>query len=110
MTGASPDQRWPADFRDLLVAFCDGGAEFMLIGGHAVAHHGHVRATLDLDVLVRPSRANAAREATSHDILRGSVEFPSPPPSARISRNVFPAHPYTGKANGKGVFKMVREP
>jgi hypothetical protein len=35
--------------------------KFVLIGGHAVAVHGHVRFTKDLDVLVEPSPANARR-------------------------------------------------
>ncbi len=49
----------PEDFRDLLLALCDAGAEFVVVGGHAVAFHGHPRATKDLDVLVRATRANA---------------------------------------------------
>lgn len=49
------------DFRDLLVELHDAGAEFVVVGGHAVAFHGHPRATKDLDVLVRPSPENAER-------------------------------------------------
>jgi hypothetical protein len=51
----------PEDFRDLLLALCDAGAEFVLVGGHAVAFHGHPRATKDLDVLVRATKDNAKR-------------------------------------------------
>ena len=51
----------PDDFRDLLVALADAGAEFVVLGGHAVAFHGHPRATKDLDVLVRASVDNAKR-------------------------------------------------
>lgn len=51
----------PQDFRDLLVELADAGAEFVVLGGHAVAFHGHPRATNDLDVLVRATPANAAR-------------------------------------------------
>lgn len=51
----------PEDFRDLLVALHDAGAEFVVIGGYAVAFHGHPRATLDLDVLVRADPQNASR-------------------------------------------------
>jgi predicted nucleotidyltransferase len=50
----------PEDFRDLLIELRDAGAEFVVLGGHAVAYHGHPRATKDLDVLVRASAANAA--------------------------------------------------
>lgn len=49
----------PEDFRDLLLALHDAGAAFVVLGGHAVAFHGHPRATKDLDVLVRADRANA---------------------------------------------------
>jgi hypothetical protein len=51
----------PDDFRDLLIELHDAGAEFVVLGGHAVAYHGHPRATKDLDVLVRASASNAAR-------------------------------------------------
>ncbi len=51
----------PDDFRDLLLALADAGAEFVVLGGHAVAFHGHPRATKDLDVLVRADRQNAER-------------------------------------------------
>jgi hypothetical protein len=49
----------PEDFRDLLFALYDAGAAFVVLGGHAVAFHGHPRATKDLDVLVRADGANA---------------------------------------------------
>lgn len=49
----------PEDFRDLLSALHDSGAAFVVLGGHAVAFHGHPRATKDLDVLVRADTANA---------------------------------------------------
>jgi len=51
----------PDDFRDLLIELCDAGADFVVIGGHAVAFHGHPRATKDLDILVRATAANAGR-------------------------------------------------
>jgi hypothetical protein len=49
------------DFRDLIAAFNDHGVEFLVVGAHALAAHGHVRATKDLDVWVRPDEANASR-------------------------------------------------
>lgn len=49
------------DFRDLLLELHDAGAAFAVVGGHAVAYHGHPRATKDLDVLVRPDQENAER-------------------------------------------------
>jgi hypothetical protein len=51
----------PEDFRDLLIELVDAGAEFVLVGGHAVAFHGHPRATKDMDVLIRANINNAER-------------------------------------------------
>jgi len=51
----------PEDFRDLLVELADVGAEFVLVGGHAVAFHGHPRATKDMGVLIRANTMNAER-------------------------------------------------
>ncbi|HET7585080.1 MAG TPA: nucleotidyltransferase [Gemmatimonadaceae bacterium] len=51
----------PDDFRDLLVELADAGADFVVVGGHAVAYHGHPRATRDLDVLIRAVPENGER-------------------------------------------------
>lgn len=51
----------PQDYADLLREFVSGQVEFVLIGGWAVAAHGHGRATDDMDVLVRATPENAAR-------------------------------------------------
>ena len=42
------------DFRDLLAALAAESAQFVIVGAHALAVHGIVRATGDLDVFVRP--------------------------------------------------------
>lgn len=52
------------DFRDLLHEFNAHEVEFLVVGAHALAH-GHVRATRDLDVWVRPHPANAERVHTA---------------------------------------------
>lgn len=49
------------DFKDLLSAFNEHGVEFLVVSAHALAAHGFVRATKDLDVWVRPDAANADR-------------------------------------------------
>lgn len=51
----------PEDFRDLLIELVDAGADFALVGGYAVAFHGHPRATKDIDILVRAVPANATK-------------------------------------------------
>ena len=49
------------DFKDLLSAFNAHRVEYLVVGAHALAAHGHVRATGDLDVWIRPEAANAKR-------------------------------------------------
>ncbi len=49
------------DFRDLLSAFNARSVEYLVVGAHALAAHGYVRATGDLDVWVRPEPMNAKR-------------------------------------------------
>jgi hypothetical protein len=53
------------DFRDLLAEFNAAGVEFLVVGAHALAAHGLVRATKDLDVWVRPEPENAERVITA---------------------------------------------
>jgi hypothetical protein len=60
------------DFRDLLAAFNDRGVEFIIVGAHALAAHGLVRATKDLDVWVRPGPENARR------VLAALADFRAP--------------------------------
>lgn len=49
------------DFVELILAFNDAEVAYLVVGAHALAAHGHVRATKDLDVWVRPDPANATR-------------------------------------------------
>jgi hypothetical protein len=50
-----------SDFSELLQAFNAQDVEYLVVGAHAVAVYGHIRATKDLDVWVRPCRVNAQR-------------------------------------------------
>ena len=49
------------DFKELLSEFNAKRVEYLVVGAHALAAHGHVRATKDMDVWVRPSSENARR-------------------------------------------------
>jgi len=49
------------DFRDLLFEFNAHGVEYLVVGAYALAAHGRVRATGDLDVWIRPDAGNAKR-------------------------------------------------
>jgi hypothetical protein len=61
----------------------DAKAEFMVIGGYAVAHHGHVRATKDIDVFVRPTVENATR------VMRALEAFGAPLGALQIGADDF---------------------
>ena len=60
------------DFRDLLATFNARNVEYLVVGGYAVAAHGYVRATKDLDVWVKPEPGNAAH------VLEALQEFGAP--------------------------------
>lgn len=62
----------PDDFRDVLVSLFDAGARFVIVGGYAVAFHGHIRATKDLDVYVEPGPENSLK------VERALLEFGAP--------------------------------
>lgn len=49
------------DFAEILSALSDAGADYLIVGAHAMAAHGYPRATGDLDVWVRPTAENAER-------------------------------------------------
>ena len=69
------------DFRDLLSEFNARGVEYLVVGTYALAAHGHVRATGDLDIWVRPDPANAKRVMSAlaafgaplHDLTEGDL-------------------------------------
>ncbi|HEY9179457.1 MAG TPA: hypothetical protein VIO32_01980 [Candidatus Baltobacteraceae bacterium] len=50
-----------ADLIDLLRALNAAGAEYLLVGGYALAFHGRVRATKDVDIFIGTDPANAHR-------------------------------------------------
>lgn len=50
-----------SDFEELLAVFNANGVRAILVGGHALAFHGHPRFTKALDVFVEPSPENASR-------------------------------------------------
>jgi hypothetical protein len=60
------------DFSDLLSMLCAEGADFIVVGAHAVMFHSTPRFTKDLDIWVRPSRDNAGR------VRRALIAFGAP--------------------------------
>ncbi|MGB8931391.1 MAG: hypothetical protein WCC48_09130 [Anaeromyxobacteraceae bacterium] len=85
------------DFRDLFAALNGAGAEYLLVGGYALAVHAAPRFTKDLDVWVNPTRENAARvlaalkvfgaplgELTQDDLAAPGIVFQMGLPPNRI--------------------------
>ena len=60
------------DFKELLLAFNAHNVEYLIVGAHALAAHGHVRATKDLDLWVRPDVSNAQK------VLQALSDFGAP--------------------------------
>lgn len=91
------DLQLPADYEDLLVALVTRGADFVVVGGWAVALHGHGRATDDMDVLVRPSPDNAQR------VFAALQDFGAPIESHGINPGLFAAPRYSYRIGRKPV-------
>ena len=49
------------DFREFLKSLNDNHVRYLVIGGYAVAYHGHPRYTKDLDVWIASDKENASR-------------------------------------------------
>ena len=56
------------DALDMLLALDEENADYLIIGAHALAAHGVIRATLDVDLWVRPTAKNAL--ATYNALVR----------------------------------------
>ena len=85
------------DFKELLLAFNAHDVEYLIVGAHALAAHGHVRATKDLDVWVHPEPSNAEKVLhalsafgaplcglTADDLIRKETVFQIGLPPLRI--------------------------
>ena len=56
---------FPEDFKDFLKLLNSHGVEYLLIGGYAVAYHGYIRATQDIDIWIKVTPENARRVVAS---------------------------------------------
>jgi len=57
--------RRPLDLEPLLRVLADHKIDFVVVGGYAVAAHGHVRATKDIDICPDPAEGNLRRLAAA---------------------------------------------
>ena len=49
------------DLREFVELLNSAGVEYLIVGAHALAYHGHPRLTGDLDLLLRASDSNAEK-------------------------------------------------
>ena len=63
---------WNEDYRDMLSALGDEKVDYILVGAYALAAHGFPRATLDIDLWVRPTPDNAQK------VCRALIRFGAP--------------------------------
>jgi predicted nucleotidyltransferase len=59
----------------LLAALQDARVSFVVIGGFALAVHGYVRGTQDIDIVPEPSRANLERLARGLEALGAEIDI-----------------------------------
>ena len=61
-----------SDFVEMLSALSAEGADYLLVGAHAMGVHGYARATADLGLWVRPIPENARR------VMKALARFGAP--------------------------------
>jgi hypothetical protein len=85
------------DFAEMLSTLSDEHVDFIVVGAHALAAHGLVRATGDIDIWVRPTLENAGRvvgalkrfgaplhDLTTEDLTKADTVFQIGVPPGRI--------------------------
>jgi len=66
------------NFVEMLCAFSDAGADYLIVGAYALAAHDCPRATGDLDIWVRASAENAPRVLRAIDTFGMPIDGLSP--------------------------------
>jgi hypothetical protein len=65
-----------SDLREFIALLNSHAVEYLVVGGHAVAFHGHPRFTGDIDFFIRPTAENAKRVLDAiRDFGFGSLEL-----------------------------------
>ena len=76
------------DYKDMLHALSDENVRFLLVGAYALAAHGFLRATMDIDIWIKPSPRNVdavlralrrfgapLHDLTAEDLLKDDTVF-----------------------------------
>jgi hypothetical protein len=70
------DRETPLDAELILRTLVEHAVDYVIIGGLAVQTHGHVRTTVDIDVLPRPDPSNLERLADALNALDAKILNP----------------------------------
>jgi hypothetical protein len=70
------DAEVPLDAERIMQVLAEHSVDYLIVGGLAVQTHGHVRTTVDLDVIPRPDPANLERLANALNALGARVLNP----------------------------------
>ena len=67
------------DWREFVESLNSNGVDYLVVGGFAVAWHGHPRFTADIDFLIRPTAGNADAECLPRcgNSALGASTFPA---------------------------------
>ncbi len=70
--------RLTQDFREFLECLNAEQVEYLVVGGYAVAQHGYIRPTMDLDVWIatNPSNADRVKDAIARFGFKGYPRHP----------------------------------
>ena len=64
------------DFKEFIQSLNDNGVRYLVVGGYAVAVHGHPRYTKDMDIWIEMTSENAQRVVSAlKDFGFGSLEI-----------------------------------
>lgn len=77
------------DFRDFLASLHAHRADYLIVGGYAVALHGHVRNTNDIDIWVGNDPQNAERVYNAIVDFAGTADNLTPGLFSEPETNVF---------------------
>lgn len=75
----------PDDFKELLKFLIKHDARFLVVGGYAVAFHGHPRYTGDLDLWIERSESNARKVVAA--LREFGFDLPELQPELFLSRD-----------------------
>lgn len=84
----------PLDAEIILRTLFEHGVDYVLVGGLAVQTHGHVRTTIDVDLIPAPVPANRQRLAAALTALGAVVVNPGAEGTAITARMLARATPW----------------